>query len=644
MKTRSLAAVSFVCLIASTGAEALNTVVTKWTPSVVQTNYRTLSIDLGQQLSEPGRYEVHFNFSKGRHGLDIGGVKLMANRKVLASDLHKGFAGARSIDNLYHLDLKKAPPAKSTLMTSIKGSGGTDSYGEIVIKKWVPKAVPESSANPIVASVVPAPRHWKAAEGECFIRGASIHVDKQDIEKLRPVAELFQQDLKTARLGSYPLGEQAGGKRIILKIGTIEQSPSKEAYKIEIGFNITITGNSETGVFYGTRTLLQMLNQKTKTGRLPMGVIVDWPDYAHRSLLLDVGRAPFPLPVLYDYLRMMAYYKMNELHLHLNDDLTHSKQKSDYSGFRVECETFPGLTSRDCFYTKKELKEFQKVARSMGITVVPEFDMPGHARAFTKVWPDLIYMEGGEKPKKGYLDFKNPETVRRLKLLIDEMIPVFDGPDIHIGTDEFRVGGWPSGKEFLELNDSLMKFINDMNKHVRSKGKNMRIWYGTDHIKSDIKPDKTIVLDIWNLDPATVAKVTPGHRFINSCEWASYIVPGVNYYGVNNSLVYQKWNPWNWGRHGSWNKDNATSMKIRNNPGLMGGKLNVWMDIGPGKVSMKEVSDLVQPSLQVFSERLWGIKGSEYYEQFKKRSAAALPAPTLAKGESISPDNSRNKE
>lgn len=628
MKFYSITAAMLVSILTSAPAEskALDTLVKKWTPSIVTKGYKTISIDLGRKLKESGRYDVHFNFSKGRHGIDIGGVKLVANRNELASDFHKGFAGGNSKGNVYHLNLMKVPAGSMTLEVSIKGNGGTDSYGDIVLRKWIPREIPESAKNPIIAGVVPALRHWKEQEGKLSLKGAGIYVTS---DELLPVCRLFQKDLMKAGLGSYPMSKEDDGKLIVLKVGTIKQSNSKEAYKIEIGSGIVITGNTETGVFYGTRTLLQMLNQNKDGGLLPKGVIVDWPDYAHRSLLLDVGRAPFPLPVLYDYLHMMSYYKMNELHLHLNDDLTHSKEGSDYSGFRVESEIFPELTSKDCFYTKKELREFQKVARTMGVTVVPEFDMPGHARAFTKIWPELIYMEGGKKPKKGYLDFKNPETVRRLKLLLDEMIPVFEGSDIHIGTDEFRVGGWPDGKEFLELNDSLMLFINDMNKHVRSKGKNMRIWYGTDHIKSDIKPDKTVILDIWNLNPSTVAKVTQGHRFINSCEWASYIVPGVNYYGVDNSLVYQTWNPWNWGGKGGWNKGDATNMKIKNSGGLMGGKLNVWMDIGPGKVSMEEVFNLIQPSLQVFSERLWGIKGSEDYNEFKKRSSVELPVPTI---------------
>ncbi len=630
MKTLSFTAAIFLSMLPAfgTGNQAiLDSVIGKWTPRLVERDFKTISLEIKSKLKATGRYDVLFNHSHGQCGLDIASVELLANDKSIATDQHEGFAGGNPKDNVYQLEVKKIPTGKVVLKIKFKGSGGTDTHGEIVFKQYIPLLAPESSKNEIISGVVPAPRHWKEAKGTFSPKGARIFIAKKDRRKLLPLTKLFKQELKNAKLESYKTTTSNTGKLIIFKIAKLKSSKNREAYKIVIGNNITITGNTETGVFYGTRTLLQMLVQRKESYKIPRGTIIDWPQYETRSMLLDVGRTPFPLPVLYDYLRMMSYYKMNELHLHLNDDLTHGKEGSDYSGFRVECKTFPELTSKDLFYTQKEIRKFVKDAKRMGITVMPEFDMPGHARAFTKIWPELIYKEGGTKPKKGYLDFTNPKAVRRLKLVLDEMIPLFDSPDIHIGTDEFRVGGWPNGKEFLALNDALMNFINDMNKHIRSKGKNMRIWYGTDHIKSKIKPDKTVILDIWNLNPKPVANVTPGHRFINSCEWASYIVPGVGYYGVNKPLVYETWNPWNWGRNGGWNKSDATSMNLKNREGLMGGKLNVWMDIGPGKVTMDYVFNLIQPSLQVYAEKLWGIKGSENYDNFKNRAANKLPIP-----------------
>lgn len=62
--------------------------------------------------------------------------------------------------------------------------------------------------------------------------------------------------------------------------------------------------------------------------------------------------------MLRDYVKMMAYYKMNTFQIHLNDNAFKQYYNHDwnktYSAFRLECETFPGLTARDGYYTKKE--------------------------------------------------------------------------------------------------------------------------------------------------------------------------------------------------------------------------------------------------------------------------------------------------
>ena len=82
----------------------------------------------------------------------------------------------------------------------------------------------------------------------------------------------------------------------------------------------------------------------------------------------------------------MAWYKMNELHLHLSDE---SGPPTRYSAFRVESKKFPGLAAKDLCYTQKEIRELQDFAKARGITITPEIDMPGHAGSLTNYWPEL---------------------------------------------------------------------------------------------------------------------------------------------------------------------------------------------------------------------------------------------------------------
>ncbi len=383
---------------------------------------------------------------------------------------------------------------------------------------------------------------------------------------------------------------------------------ASEGYQIEIGDAVVVRGATAGGVFYGTRTLLQLLAQDKTNLTLPRGVIVDYPQYAHRMLMLDVGRKPYPLAVLKDYLRLMAWHKMNELHLHLSDEAFGGA----YTGFRVQCDTFPGLTSKDLFYSKQELRELQDGARQLGITITPEIDMPGHARCFTDYWPDLAL-----KGYPNYLDVTNPQTIEHLKKLLDEMIPLFDAPDFHIGTDEYRVGG--TKEEKTKLHEAFRQFINTMNAHIRSHGKNTRIWSGFENMLGTTEVATNITIDMWETRDAK-GQIAKGHRIINSSDGRTYIVPGAHYYGVSNGGIYNGWEPW-------MVSDDPAKNPSKDDPCLLGGKLHVWSDQGPTGYTMTEIASLTLPSLQAFAEKLWGTKGSKDYSEFQKRAAMALPVP-----------------
>ena len=90
---------------------------------------------------------------------------------------------------------------------------------------------------------------------------------------------------------------------------------------------------------------------------------------------------------LRDYVKIMAYYKMNTFQIHLNDNAFKQYFEHDYSktnaAFRLECDTYPGLTAQDGYYTKKEFIELQKLAESLGVEIIPEIDVPAHSLAFT---------------------------------------------------------------------------------------------------------------------------------------------------------------------------------------------------------------------------------------------------------------------
>lgn len=455
-------------------------------------------------------------------------------------------------------------------------------------------AGPPAAAEPTAGlpGVVPAVRSWAPTEGTWDVRGASVKAAPgASADLARQLAEEIKDSCGQADTGTG-----------FIELTHQNADPSKpEGYTLEIGDGITIRSASNAGLYYGTRTLLQLAKQNPL---LPKGVVSDYPDYRHRMLMLDVGRKPFPMPVLKDYIRMMGWYKMNELHVHFSDEAF----GGSYAAFRIESDVFPGLAAKDFSYSKKDIRELQDFAKQHGVTITPEFDMPGHARCFTNYWPDTML-----KGYPNYVDVTNPKTIENLKKLLDEMIPLFDGPDIHIGTDEYRVGNRP------DLHEAFRQFINTMNAHVRSHGKNCRIWSGFEHMKGTTEIDPTVVIDMWETDDA-MGQIQKGHKIINSNHGRTYIVPGCKYYGISRQGIYQGWEPF-------MVSGDAEKNPTKDNPNLLGGKLHVWCDQGPTGYTHQEIAALTLPGLHSFAEKLWGTKGSPDYNAFVKRTALTLPVP-----------------
>jgi hexosaminidase len=106
----------------------------------------------------------------------------------------------------------------------------------------------------------------------------------------------------------------------------------------------------------------------------------------------------------------MSYYKMNDFHIHLNDNgfkqFFGDNWDSTYSAFRLENDTYPNLTSRDGSYTKKEFIALQQLGIRYGVNIIPEIDVPAHSLAFSKAMPGI----GSRQYGLDHLDLDNPLT------------------------------------------------------------------------------------------------------------------------------------------------------------------------------------------------------------------------------------------
>ncbi|XP_029646145.1 beta-hexosaminidase-like [Octopus sinensis] len=189
-------------------------------------------------------------------------------------------------------------------------------------------------------------------------------------------------------------------------IGDGSRPDTDEDYELTIhegDEKILIKGAGRAGVFYGIQSLLSLKTGNPNSGfTVPIAFIRDRPRYSYRGVQIDVGRNFHSKECILKLIEAMATYKMNKLHLHLTDD----------EGWRIEIPGLPELTSigakrcddmseRTClmsqlgsgpnmnssvngYYTVQDYVEILKAAKKHHIEVIPELDMPGHARAAIK--------------------------------------------------------------------------------------------------------------------------------------------------------------------------------------------------------------------------------------------------------------------
>lgn len=479
----------------------------------------------------------------------------------------------------------------------------------------------QAAPNP-QPKIVPAVHQWQGAEGQLQLDTSKILVDTRFDKALSPIAKLLASEWGSAtRIVKSP-APKPGSLFLTLEAG----DKSSEAYQLDIQNDVRIKASTAAGVFYGTRTLQQLLRQ----GKLPKGNINDAPQYKVRSVLLDVGRKFMTVDQLKDWIRMMAWMKINELHLHLNDN-----SWGRYPGYRLESKKFPGLASKDGHYTFQQIRELQDFAKLHAVTIVPEIDSPGHSLAFTTYRPELAQKEMNRNGfGLAYLDLANPDAIRFMEEIWDEVCPLFDSKLVHIGTDEYRINLIKDKKEREAMGERFRQYINHLNTYITQKhGKVVRTWSGYEHLPGTTEPDTSIIIDMWETSDAK-NKVAAGYQVVNSSHFYTYIVPGAPYYGVNNSFIYDKWTP----RQFSGKPAGQLSPE---DPGLMGAKLHVWNDYGPSGYTWNEISRLTAPAMASMGEKMWGQQGASSYKEFLTYSSnliSDIPLVSLTQRPAAAPN------
>jgi hexosaminidase len=335
-------------------------------------------------------------------------------------------------------------------------------------------------------ALIPQPQKVQRMDGTFTLTAQTrIYADWHS----RKTAEFLAQRLRKST--GYPLKvhwKMFGGtprNAILFTTKHASAAVGPEGYDLTVSLSgVVIRAPSQTGLFYGGETLMQLLppeifstNVVAKNWQAPCVQIEDWPRFSWRGLMLDVSRHFYNKTEVEAIIDEMALYKLNRFHWHLVDD----------DGWRIEVPKYPKLTeisawrhdvalqrthrtdgektghpawttaSRDKFgpdhryggfYTEDEIREVVAYAAARHIMVVPEIEMPGHSGEVLAAYPELgctgkpYEMERPGPFHVGVFDPAKPEVYTFLDNVLDEVFQLFPGPYVHIGGDEVPRGAW----------------------------------------------------------------------------------------------------------------------------------------------------------------------------------------------------------
>ena len=253
------------------------------------------------------------------------------------------------------------------------------------------------------------------------------------------------------------------GFQLVRRQSGVPVAGDDEAFRLDIAADgVTVSASGTWGALHALTTLAQLADA---AGRLPVGRVEDEPRFPWRGLMLDVVRHFVSARTLYHIVDVMAFYKLNVLHLHLSDD----------QGFRMPSEAWPKLPSRE-HYTPRQLGQLVQRAADRGIRVVPELDMPGHVTSWLAAYPQwapprqgagdggrMPAHPGGERdvaelprkirtsrrfgPHEAVLNVADDAVYGAIDALLGELAELFPDSHVHMGGDEVNPAWWSQSRE-----------------------------------------------------------------------------------------------------------------------------------------------------------------------------------------------------
>jgi hexosaminidase len=365
-----------------------------------------------------------------------------------------------------------------------------------------PCAAAMAAAHP---ALIPLPSQVEWHDGSVAI-GANAVVDARG--EAAPTAAYLAREL-----GLKQSGRAASTIRLaIVPAGRIA---NPEGYRLRAsGREVLIEASDPRGLFYGAQTLRQLVTGEGAKRSVPAVGIDDAPRFRWRGLLVDLGRHFFGKETLLKIIDEMAAYKLNELKLHL----------TDYEGWRLEIPAYPKLTQvgalvdgKPQYLSTADVREIVSYAAERHIMVVPEIEMPGHAGAAARSYPEF-FNRGGSA-----FNPANPKTYDFIRGVLTEVARLFPAPYIDFAGDEVGDEMWKGmadverlkAEQGLTTNQEVQGyFARKVVAIIESLGKRPMAW----DEQVEAKAPKSVIIQWWRRDRPDILKAAAegGHELVIS--------------------------------------------------------------------------------------------------------------------------------
>jgi len=322
------------------------------------------------------------------------------------------------------------------------------------------------AATPVRAddTLLPAPREIHYGQGVCALAPESfIWIDTSGGHRLLPIAEDVQESLR-GTYGELALSASAGSHTSVEILVRPDYARRPQGYELSVSpAKIRIVAHDEAGAFYAAQTLRQMCRQAT--GKLRCLQVIDWPDYLHRGVMLDISRDRVPtMQTLYQLVDMLAEFKINEFQLYTQHTFAYRDHETVWK------DASP--------MTAEQILKLDRYCRERHVELVPNQTSFGHLNRWLKHEP---YRQLAEVPD-GYqhsLCATDPRSIEFLEGLYDELLPNFSSRQFNVACDETFDLGSGRSKKICEQKGKgrvYLDFVKEIHRLVNSHGRTMQMW------------------------------------------------------------------------------------------------------------------------------------------------------------------------